>query len=434
MTEDKIYKKIKKLFEKNMVNGYSKAADHMYHYTKPSPETYPFQFFWDTCLHVFILTAMGRKENVDMAKKHIKSLFALQKSDGFVGHMIYWNNVLPGRITDIFQSRPSLKFGLLRTHMSALIQPPLVSQAVLRIYEMSNDKNFLADMLPKLKTYYNYIAENRDFQGDGLISIISPFESGIDWKPSFDEVVGFKSGKANGKLFLKFITVDARNFFSGYNLKKIADHDYFMVKEVGFNTIYAQNLKTLSRLCEIMQDPDSEIYEQRVKKCTASMLNVMYDDETAAFYDVYGKGDEPLKVLTPTIFFPLILEGIPKKLAKAILERHYFNADEFGVPFPIPSLAINSSAFNPKESLYIWRGPTWTLFNWFLYPYFLKKGYKDEAERLMDSMYRLVQKSGFREYYDPFSGKGHGAKDFTWPGLIIDMIKQKNNFNKESGP
>lgn len=431
MTKEKILKKLKNLFQDNMVTGRSKSTGKNYHYTKPSPETYPFQFFWDTCLHVFMLTAMGGENDVEMAKKHVRSLFALQDDDGFVGHMIYWNNILPGRITDIFQSRPSLKARLLKTHMSALIQPPLVAQAVLRIYQTSGDGEFLKEMLPKLKSYYNYLAENRDFQGDGLISIITPFESGIDWKPSFDEVVGFRPGKADWRLFLRVIAVDARNFFHGYDLGKIYDKNHFIVKEVGFNSIYAQNLMALARLCDLLNDADGQIYRSRADKNIRSMLDIMYDQVTAAFYDVYGKENKMLKVLTPTIFFPLIFDEVPKETAKKVLDAHYFNPDEFQVPFPIPSVAKNQPAFSTKETTYIWRGPTWMLFNWFLYPYFLKNGFKNEADKLVASVKNLIEKSGFREYYDPFTGKGYGAKDFTWPGLVIDMIEQQKNLNSE---
>jgi GH15 family glucan-1,4-alpha-glucosidase len=85
-----------------MVKGHSKEAGVNYHYTKPS---YPYQFFWDTCFHIFTLTALGEHK---MAKEHLSSLFALQQEDGFVGHMIYWDKVLPGRWTDVFQSKPGL--------------------------------------------------------------------------------------------------------------------------------------------------------------------------------------------------------------------------------------------------------------------------------------------------------------------------------------
>lgn len=426
MTEDEIYQKVRSLLKENMVSGYSKAAGQHYHYTKPSPETYPFQFFWDTCLHVFILVSLG---DIDMAKKHVSSLFALQEEDGFVGHMIYWNNILPGRFTDIFQSKPGLKTRLLKTHMSALIQPPLVAQAVQRIWTASGDREFLMEMLPKLKKYYNYLAENRDFEGDGLLSIISPFESGIDWKPSFDEVVGFSSRKADWRLFVKVIGVDMRNFLNNYDLRKIHAKDYFIVKEVGFNTIYAQNLKTMAQMCREVDDPEADVYQKRAKKCLESMMQVMYDDSSAAFFDVYGRENKMTKVLTPTIFFPLVLGELPEAMVKNILERHFFNGEEFKVPFPIPSVAINQPAFDPKESLYIWRGPTWILFNWFLHRFFLENGYENVAAKLTESIQKLITKSGFREYYNPFDGEGYGAKDFTWAGLILDMQQRTKKWN-----
>jgi hypothetical protein len=32
-----------------------------------------------------------------------------------------------------------------------------------------------------------------------------------------------------------------------------------------------------------------------------------------------------------------------------------------------------------------------------------------------------VARSGFREYYDPCTGEGFGAREFTWSGLLVDM-------------
>ncbi len=109
----------------------------------------------------------------------------------------YWKRVKPGVWTDIFQSEPG--FGQFRPHMSALIQPPLVAQAVERIYAGTKDEQFLQAIVPKLCKYFDWLAQNRDFDGDGLLSIIAPFESGMDWKPSYDQVVGFHRGPATRK-------------------------------------------------------------------------------------------------------------------------------------------------------------------------------------------------------------------------------------------
>lgn len=45
-----------------------------------------------------------------MGERCMDSLFALQKEDGFVGHILFWKQKVPSRITDLFQNAPSFKF------------------------------------------------------------------------------------------------------------------------------------------------------------------------------------------------------------------------------------------------------------------------------------------------------------------------------------
>jgi len=41
-------------------------------------------------------------------------------------------------------------------------------------------------------------------------------------------------------------------------------------------------------------------------------------------------------------------------------------------------------------------------------------------------MLELVRKSGFREYFDPFTGAGHGSDGFAWTAaLVIDVIERR---------
>lgn len=427
MNDQEIKEKVRALLHKNMIRGYSKSTGVHYHYTKPSFKPYASQYFWDTCFHSIIFTAIGE---LDMAKNHIESLLSLQEEDGFVGHIIYWNRILPNRITDIFQSKPSLGLKLFRTHSSAMIQPPLIALAVQNIFHKTNDRIFLQKTYPKLKNYFTWLAQYRDFEGEGLLSIISPFESGMDWKPSFDEVVGFPHGKANWKLFVKVVNVDFKNFLKNYNLKTIYGKGYFIVKEVGFNTIYIQNLKIMSELGKILGDPESGKYGLLADKVQKRLVEVMYDEEDEAFYDVYGKDYRKIKVLTPTIFYPVVIDGLPEDICKKVLDRHLFNKDEFEAAYPIPSVAKNDPSFNPHKSIYIWRGPSWIVFNWFIYHFLKDRGYEKEAHLLIRCIRNLIDKSGFREYYNPFTGEGYGATEFTWTGLIVDMLEKEDNISK----
>jgi neutral trehalase len=247
----------------------------------------------------------------------------------------------------------------------------------------------------------------------------------MDWKPTYDPVIGFPEKRADYRLFWKVVSIDFRNFLHSYDSKTIYDKDYFIVKDAGFNTIYVQYLQAMATLCTMVNDPGTDYYKALAKKVIQSILEVMYDDESAAFYDVYGKDNEKIKILTPTIFFPVVINEIPEAISKKVIETHFFNKKEFGAPFTIPSEAMNHPSFNPHQSMYIWRGPTWVVYNWFMHQFLMEKGFKEEAGKLVISIKKLIRKSGFREYYNPFTGEEYSTHDFTWAGLVVDMMNME---------
>ncbi|HET9826258.1 MAG TPA: hypothetical protein VFP87_13050 [Chitinophagaceae bacterium] len=420
ISDDDIRERVRTLMFNNIRARVSPYLKRHYCYVMPSPEKYPFQWFWDTCFHTFILCALGE---LALAKQNFQSLFTMQKKDGFIGHMVFWESLLPKDKWNILEGPPVWQ--QIRPHMSFLIQPPLIAQALLRIYKDSNDDQFLVDLLPKIKKYYRWLAANRDFDGDGLLSIISNFESGIDHKPSFDEVVGYKEAKATTKYFWKIIRVQFRNFTKWYNLKKIYKDNVFIVKETLFNTMYVQDLRALADLCKLANDKDAGKYEALAHKVAMRIIEIMYDEASAAFYDVYGRENKKLKILSFTIGMPTIMKEVPKKIAHEILERHFLNEEEFSLPYPIPSIAKSEPSFDPHDSRFLWRGRTWPVINWLLYHSFLANGFDSHARSLLKAVKELIEKSGFREFYNPFNGKGYGAKDFTWSGLVVDMMESQ---------
>ncbi len=244
----------RELLLRNVKDGYSRLLGQHYCYIAPSPRTYPFQWFWDTCFHVIVLARLGE---YDLAKRNLRSLFAMQEDDGFVGHMIFWNQVLPKRRSDVMQARPTLE--ALRPHMSALIQPPFAAQALHSLYEACGDRVYLGELYARVRRHHQWLAENRDFDGDGLLSIISPFESGMDWKPSYDPVLGHVSGDTprrlyTSRLYWKAVGVDLHNFLAGYDLRRIKAHARFRVKDAGINAIYAVDLHCMERLAALAGD------------------------------------------------------------------------------------------------------------------------------------------------------------------------------------
>jgi hypothetical protein len=412
--------RVEQLLRENTNEGYSKLLDDYYCYIRPSLVKYPFQWFWDSCFHVFMLCAL---DDVQHAKRNLWSLFAMQEPNGFVGHMIFWKRVFPTTPSDVLQSLPAL--GQLRPHMSALIQPSFAGQALLRIFEKCGDDEFVRKMLTKVKRYLAWLTNNRDFDGDGLLTIISPVESGMDYKASYDEMLGFKgAGQAGRRLLLRAVRADLRNFLHHYRLPAIKQARGFLVKDVTVNTAFAADLAAVADLCERLHDPDAQIYRETSKRVTDAIMTHMYDEADAAFYDLRGYDNHKLRVKTPTIFFPMLLPEISDDVCRKIVERHLHHSSAFAAPFPFPSCALDERQYFGKNSWYLWRGPTWIFNNWFLHRCFLQRGYAEEADALVKTTHALIDIGDFHEYYDPLTGEGEGEEHFTWGGLVMDMMRR----------
>jgi hypothetical protein len=73
----------------------------------------------------------------------------------------------------------------------------------------------------------------------------------------------------------------------------------------------------------------------------------------------------------------------------------------------------------------LWRGPCiWINMNWMSARVAARYGRKDLAKRITQNTALMVYQNGFREYYNPETGKGIGANNFTWPALVLDMIDE----------
>ena len=59
---------------------------------------------------------------------------------------------------------------------------------------------------------------------------------------------------------------------------------------------------------------------------------------------------------------------------------------------------------------------------WLLVPAIDALGYREEAGRIVRSLERSVRRYGFREYYNPLTGRGLGARQFGFSTLLIDLL------------
>lgn len=122
----------------------------------------------------------------------------------------------------------------------------------------------------------------------------------------------------------------------------------------------------------------------------------------------------------------MALPKVPADLSNRMIMRYLKSEEHFALPFPIPSVSKSGKSFVPdrrqfRGQEYLWRGPTWAFYNWFLFRCLKEEGFVEEATKLRETMISLIERSGFCEYYNPLTGEGYGAERFTWSGLVLDM-------------
>ena len=376
----------------------------IYQYTVPSPTAYPYQWFWDSCFHAIILNHLSCED----AKKEILSLLSKEFDNGMIPHMIYWKK-------SVRTTFPHIKWGKHGT--STLTQPPMIAYAVWEIFQKDNDLNFIKAIYPDLYHFYKYLLTERDPHENNLIGIMNPDESGEDNSPRFDKLLDLPARHTRGENRKRRFKLIEQNIECNFDAP-FCMRNFFWVKDVPFNSIMIKNLKLLANLAQKLgEEEDTAYFAKKADDITSAMRKLMLED--GIFWSTYGEDYRKIKVKTWAIFAPLFAQIVTLDEAKKLVSLHLLNPAEFWTNFPVPSTSLDEPSFDPGG---FWRGPTWIGTNWFVYKGLINYGFLKEAEEIRQASVALLQKSGFREYFNPLTGEGLGAENFTWGGLVVDMV------------
>jgi glycogen debranching enzyme len=189
------------------------------------------------------------------------------------------------------------------------------------------------------------------------------------------------------------------------------------VEDVLVNVWYALALRALARLS------GDDSYNVRAQRTERALVTQSWDEERGLFWDLAGRDHTPLRVSTWSSLAPLALPSLPKPIARRLIEEHLLDPRRYRSPFGIPSVSMDEPDFRAGCHLFrCWRGPAWINTAWLLVPALRRHGYAAEADRILASCVTLVERHGFREYYNPVSGEGLAARRFGWSTLIVDLL------------
>ncbi|HPB67582.1 MAG TPA: trehalase family glycosidase, partial [Candidatus Omnitrophota bacterium] len=363
--------------------------------TFPARGFYEAFWIWDAAF-----AALGLKEwDLGLAKENIRLVLANQGDDGALVFLT------PDAAV------PSA-------------QPPLLSWAVMGIYQQDFDKTFLEEIYPRLKNWNDWWFRTHDQNQNGLCAWKDALESGWDNSPRWDRGTGH-------------------------------------VEAVDLNAFLLLDMKMLAFMARILgREEEARHWQEKVDALGLKIWEVFYDKDSNLFFDVDRENHQrKQKILTPASFLPL-WAGVPLSLDEATLKkifgeegvparyrpeqkgagdmrpavqdmirRYLLNPDYFFGEYPFPSVAYGEPSYEPG---FYWRGPVWLNLAYFMIDTLYKYGFIVEADEAVQRILRMVNaRPHIYEYYNSQTGcRGEGpkdaiipaAQDFSWSAALMISI------------
>jgi len=412
-------------------------ANWLGHATSPSLRLYPHQWSWDAaCI------AMGHApHDQERAETELRSLFAGQWRNGMLPHIVFTEGAryFPGPEfwqTGCSPDAPECP----RT--SGIVQPPLHATAARRVYRHARDREgaaaFLEELFPALRAWHDYLYRERTRDGEPLVEIWHPWESGMDNSPVWDEAlaalelaeadvpeyrrvdveVAEAAERPSDQHYDRYAYLVHLFRSRGYRAEQIREECPFVIQPVLFNSILVRADRDLAEIARAV-GTDPRPFDERAD-ATSAALEKLWDEERSVYVDFDLRSGGPARTWTSAGLAPLYA-GVPTgERAGRMLETLAATGLEVRGGWAATSLPLDDPRFEP--SLY-WRGPVWPILNWVLYHGLTRYGYDELAAKVRVAMIGLARRGGFWEHYDPLTGRGHGGPNFAWTAaLVLDLM------------
>ena len=374
-----------------------------YGYTCPATPRYRHQWHWDSCFHAIAWC----RYDVTRAREELRTVLRGGRADGFIPHTVFWHNHPRWRRAPLYATQRTRG-----SRHTTTIGPPLLPFAWEIVARASTDQpGFATEALHALEAHLDWLDRERDVDGDGLITIILPDESGLDDSPKYDPIYGPYAHYKPG-----YFRLVARYGRLGWSAHAIAAAHDEHLEDVWVNVAYALSLRAMARLAE------DNAYARRAERVEAALLERCLDPGTGLFFDLAGRSERPVHLSTWSALAPLVLDALPEDVRRRLVEEHLLDPSRYRAQVGIPSVAMDEPAFNPRFDLWrTWRGPSWMNVAWLLLPALRELGYGDEAGRIATALIEAARRDGLREYYDPRDGTGMAARGFGWSALVAQL-------------
>jgi len=395
-------------------------------YTVPNGRVYPFQWNWDSAFVALGFDTFDR----DRAWAEVETLFRVQWADGFVPHIVFWQDdegYFPG---------PSVWSTWTEPPTSGITQPPVAATVVRRLWGSAVAAGAAEDFRPrvealfdKLIAWHRWFAVNRDHEERGVVVAMHPWETGRDNSPEWDvpgepidisgvgDYVRRDTGHLDAKMrptkleYDRYLALVQYGRAQGWDHKKIAAGNPFRVADIGMSMILLRANRDLLALAGKLGRDGSEIAGWIARAETG--IGWLWDEATNTWCSRDVLTGRFSGFVTSASFLSFYA-GIADPAKDAAMLDH-IERIAGKVRYLMPSLDPEDPGF---QMIRYWRGPVWAVVNWMIGTGLTEAGHDNWGGKVRADTLDLIRTTGFYEAFNPIDGSGSGGDDFSWTAAI----------------
>jgi Trehalase len=390
-------------------------------FTAVAQNLYPHQWLWDAGFNALGWAVIDESR----AWAELQQLVRAQWVNGMIPHIVFHDAATayrPGAELWAVDHNPPT---------SGITQPPVLATIVKRLWQTARDhalaEAMVADLVPRLIAHHRWLYRARDRDGTGLVTILHPWESGMDDSPVWDAAlrrVTVSASDRGERSDVATIAASQRPPQADYDrylalVRHLRGVGYepgdaypFRVVSVAFNAVLRRADRDLLELTHRLGVRTDEIAGWVAKGDAA--FETLWDESAAAYLSRDLVSHAAIPVRTIETLLPLFA-GFPDQRRAGLLAAHLASWGRV-VRYVVPSAPPSSPSFEPRR---LWRGPVWAPVNWMIAEGVAAYGYADLAARAHSDLRALVEGAGFRECFDPLTGEGLGAMGYSWTAAVL---------------
>ena len=318
---------------------------------------------------------------------------------------------------------------------------------------------FLAELFPKLVAYHEWLYRERDPDECGLVTLIHPWECGLDTTPPWMQAMARMPSpwwaRAATRLHLahvvRFLRRDTKYVPS---VQRPTDDEGLADararassrKRHGFE-LRADAARSLGadpgprvQLDPRRRQPIVDADRRRTRRTACrrrcwitssarpAAIEELWDEDTGEYFSRDAVDRRRSCGCRRSRRSCRCSRGAPSPERAEQLIAQLRAPGGFWPRFPVPTVPTDAPEF--RDEAY-WKGPTWLNMNWMIVEALDEHHEADLAEQLRQRSLELVDAAGCSEYFSPLTGRGYGAPEFSWTAaLVLELLAQTQIANR----